>query len=193
MRAIIRKYFPRLFFRLFYLGTPPWDSGITPPELEEFIQTNPPGRAIDLGCGTGTNAITLAHHGWQVRGVDFVRKAIREGKRKAQLAEVEVDLHVGDVTDPKFFQGKYDLVLDIGCYHALSQEQRRVYRDNLRTHLAPSGTYLLYSFTGEEGDTNRFTPQDLTAFEHSFELLRREDDFDGSGPTSAWFWFKTKK
>ena len=138
MRSIIRKFFPRLFFRLFYMGTPPWDSGITPPELEEFIQNHPPGRVIDLGCGTGTNVITLAHHGWQVSGVDFVPKAIHHARRKARLSGVDADFHVGDVTDPKFFHGDYDLILDIGCYHVLTPEQRQKYRDNLRQHLATS-------------------------------------------------------
>src|SRR5689334_21905005 len=49
----------RLSFNLWYFRNPPWDSGISPPELLEFIQTHPAGKAIDLGCGTGTNVITL--------------------------------------------------------------------------------------------------------------------------------------
>ncbi|MEN8240405.1 MAG: class I SAM-dependent methyltransferase [Chloroflexota bacterium] len=193
MRTFIRKFFPRLFFRLFYLGTPPWDSGITPPELEEFIQNHPPGRAIDLGCGTGTNVITLTQHGWQVSGVDFVPKAILQARRKARLAGIHSPFFIGDVTDSSFFQGNYDLILDIGCYHALSAEQRHTYRHNLRQHLAPSGTFLLYAFTGEETASNRFTPKDLAAFQRDFSLHRREDDFDGGGPTSAWFWFQHKQ
>lgn len=192
MRTHFRKIFPRLFFQLFYLSKPPWDSGITPPELVEFIQNHPPGRAIDLGCGTGTNVIALAQYGWQVRGVDFVPKAIRKGKSKARSAGAAVDLHVGDVTDPKFFEGEYDLILDIGCYHALSNEQRQAYRENLSNHLAPQGTYLLYSFTAEDEDSDRFTPKDLVAFEEIFDLDRREDNVDGTGPTSSWFWFKRK-
>ena len=61
----------------YWRGTTPWDTNITPPEVKEFIAAAPPGKALDLGCGTGTNAITLAQHGWQATGVDFAPKAIR--------------------------------------------------------------------------------------------------------------------
>ena len=64
--------FRRIYFNLLYLFTrPPWDTGVSPPELYDFIENHEPGRAIDIGCGTGTNVITLAQAGWQVTGVDF--------------------------------------------------------------------------------------------------------------------------
>ena len=77
----------------------PWDTQITPPEVMEFIARTPPGKALDLGCGTGTNAITLARHGWQVTGVDFASKAISAARRKAAGAGLKIDFHTADVTD----------------------------------------------------------------------------------------------
>jgi methylase of polypeptide subunit release factors len=65
------KIFRKLFFNLWYFRDPPWDTGISPPELIDFINSNPPGKALDIGCGTGTNAIRLAKEGWRVTGVDF--------------------------------------------------------------------------------------------------------------------------
>src|SRR4030066_306033 len=88
----------RLVYQLWYYRKPPWDTGVSPPELLAHIERHPPGRALDLGCGTGTNVITLAQHGWQVTGVDFAWRAIRQAQRKAKRAGVLVDLRVGDVT-----------------------------------------------------------------------------------------------
>ena len=97
----------------------PWDTGVSPPELTEFIRSHAPGRALDLGCGTGTNVITLAQHGWWVTGVDFAWRAIRVARRKARRSGVEVELQVADVTRGDAVSGPYDLVLDLGCFHNL--------------------------------------------------------------------------
>ena len=55
------NFLRRLSFLLWYFRDPPWDTNISPPELLDFINRHPPGRVLDLGCGTGTNVITLAH------------------------------------------------------------------------------------------------------------------------------------
>src|SRR5512139_2762941 len=91
-------FFRRWLFNLWYFQRPPWDSGISPPELMEFIRSSQPGRALDLGCGTGTNIISLAKNGWQVTGVDFASHAISIARRKAQSEGVTADLRVSDVT-----------------------------------------------------------------------------------------------
>ncbi len=137
----------RTFFELGYLlGRSPWDTGISPPELLEFLESHPPGRAIDLGCGSGTNVVTLAQRGWQVTGIDFSHLAICRARRKARRAGVQVVLLVGDASDLSGVSGTFDLALDIGCYHGLSASQQERYTDSLSQVLRPGATFLLYGF-----------------------------------------------
>ncbi|MFD0629748.1 class I SAM-dependent methyltransferase [Streptomyces sanglieri] len=71
-------------------GKPPWDSGITPPELVALIEgpgALMPGRALELGCGTGTNAVYLARHSWRVTAVDLVDRAVRQARRRPPRPE----------------------------------------------------------------------------------------------------------
>src|SRR5207237_200171 len=86
---------------MYRLGLTPWDSGIPPPELIEVIEGArrlPTGRALDLGCGTGTTTIYMATNGWQAIGVDFVPAAIRAAPAKAVATRLAVAFLVGDLT-----------------------------------------------------------------------------------------------
>src|SRR5207237_6980241 len=102
---------------------PPWDTGITPPEVERFVASHPPGRAIDLGCGTGTNAVYLARHGWSAVGVDFAGRAIAKARRRARDAGVSCTFFVGDVAALEV-PGAVDLALAIGCLHSVAAAGR---------------------------------------------------------------------
>ncbi|MBI5838776.1 MAG: class I SAM-dependent methyltransferase [Chloroflexi bacterium] len=182
--------FRRLKFNLSYFGKAPWDSGISPPELFDFIQTHPAGRAIDLGCGTGTNVITLAKAGWQVTGMDFAVRAIQIAKRKTQHAGVTADLHAGDVTKLNLNQ-QFDLALDIGCFHGV--KDRAAYLDQLTRLLVPGGFWLMYGFFNPAphhagpglvaADLDMISARGLT-------LLSRKDGFDKRERPSAWFLYQ---
>jgi ubiquinone/menaquinone biosynthesis C-methylase UbiE len=174
-----------------YLRRPPWDSGISPPELFAFIASHPPGRAIDLGCGTGTNVITLAQNGWNVTGVDFIPKAIRIAKRKLKNANLHADLRVGDVTNLRGITAPFDLALDIGCFHGL--ENKSKYLDALDRLLAPGGHWLLYGFfkpaSLHPGPGLDAASVDLI-HARGFSMLSRTDGFDKKNRPSAWFLFQ---
>lgn len=183
----------QIYFNLLYFRKPPWDTQISPPELIEYIENHPPGRALDLGCGTGTNVITLAQHGWEVTGIDYVGRAIRIANRKAQQAGVQVELHVDDVSKPKHITGIFGLVLDIGCYHSLDGEEKDAYVRNLERITARGSVYLMYGFfQAPDGSGRGMRTSDLDRFETSFYLINREDGTDRGQRPSAWLTYKRK-
>ena len=183
----------RLFFEIKYLlGKAPWDTGVSPPELIEFLQNHPPGRALDLGCGTGTNALTIASYGWQVRGVDLSWKAIRTARRKARKSGLAVTFQQHDVTRLPAEEGAYDLILDIGCFHSLPDEGKGRYARFVQGALKPGGSYLLYTWLAPQEGAMAPTEEQIRAyFAGGLQLLsvRKGDDQAGRRP-SAWFHFQ---
>jgi SAM-dependent methyltransferase len=190
--SIFMSFLRRIMYSLWYFRRPPWDSGITPPELLEFLKTCPPGRAIDLGCGTGTNAITLARQGWKVTGVDFVPAAIEKARRKARLAGVDVDLHVSDVSRLEGIKGPFDFALDLGCYHSLLDQEKVSYLRQLKKVLIPGGTWFLYTFLRPARDNPGvgLSPEDLAQIGAFFRIHSRSDGFDRGEHASAYFIFE---
>jgi cyclopropane fatty-acyl-phospholipid synthase-like methyltransferase len=180
-----------LNFNLWYYLKPPWDSGISPPELLDFIANHPAGSAIDLGCGTGTNVITLAQHGWQVTGVDFAPRAIQLAKRKAQKTNLKINVRVDDVTRLNQITGPFDLALDIGCFHSIGD--RPVYLTTLHRILQNSGSWLMYGFFKSELQKSGpgLSEPDLDLIQSmGFQQISRHDGFDKRERPSAWFLFK---
>jgi len=177
-----------LNFNLWYFGSPPWDTGISPPELNRFINTHPAGRALDMGCGTGTNAITLAKNGWQVTGVDYALPAIRSARRKAKQAGVQIDLRVGDVTQIHELPGPFDLILDIGCCHSLNQDERQIYLSKIESWLSQAGIYLVYLFIPDNPSSvgQGLSHQELDKMIHQFSLIERQDGSERGQRPSSW-------
>jgi SAM-dependent methyltransferase len=162
----------RFFFRLSYLlGFKPWDSGISPPELVEQIEGPTalrPGRALDIGCGTGTNCQYMLDHGWDVTGVDYVPRALAMAKRKAPGAK----LLVGDVTRLRDLgvSGPFDFMLDLGCFHSIPEARRSAYVREATAVAGPGATLLMFAF-GEQSRTTPMASED--------EIRRRfRDAFD---------------
>ncbi len=180
----------RLNFNFWYFFHPPWDSGISPPELLDFIAHHPAGRAIDMGCGTGTNVVTLAQHGWQVTGIDFAARAVQLAKRKVKQAGVTADLSVNDATKLAGISGPFDLALDMGCFHGVPD--RAAYISQLKRVLAPSGYWLLYAmFKPDSSSHHGLVPADLELIESSgLALISRTDGWDKRERPSAWFLFQ---
>ncbi len=106
------------------------------------------GRALDLGCGPGRNALYLAGRGFEVDAVDLSPAALAWAGERARAAGVRVGFHRGDAfaLAGEEFAGPYDLVYDSGCFHHLPPHRRVGYLDLLDRHLAPGGHFALTCF-----------------------------------------------
>ncbi|RZS34705.1 methyltransferase family protein [Herbihabitans rhizosphaerae] len=115
--------------------------------LVSWLEHGPlvPGRALDLGCGPGRNAVHLASHGFTVDAVDLSPTAIEWARERATTTGVDVRFHRGDAFTAEL-TGPYDLIYDSGCFHHLPPHRRVSYLDLLDRCLAPGGHFALTCF-----------------------------------------------
>jgi len=153
------------------------DSGISPPELFDFISNHPPGGAIDLGCGTGTNVITLAKKGWQVVGIDFAPRAIQIAKRKIKNANIQADLRVGDATQLNGIDGP----IRFGARHGMFSRHRKKKRlsDSTARVLAVNGHWLMYGILKSPQLGHGLVAADIELIKaQGLRLIWRKDGID---------------
>lgn len=201
-RRLFDMLFHRLFFTWMYLrGRTPWDTGISPPELALVVEgadALPSGRALDLGCGTGTNCLYLARHGWQVTGIDFAAPAIARAEKKAKAAgrlPGSVRFLRGDVTrlDRLPLGAPYSLILDMGCFHGVDDERRADYAAGITRFSKPGALFLLYAFEPRMMGVRRMglTQDDVERiFGDNFRLEKVERGATRDGAGSAWYWLR---
>lgn len=111
----------------------------------------PPGRALDLGCGSGRNAVFLARRGYTVEGVDYSEKAIDWARDRAAEAGVDVGWRCSNVFDLRVPDASVDLVYDSGCFHHIAPHRREAYVELVVRALKPGGHFGLVCFRPEGG------------------------------------------
>jgi cyclopropane fatty-acyl-phospholipid synthase-like methyltransferase len=132
------------FFETAYGGSPAWDIGRPQPavvRLEEAGEIT--GSVIDLGCGTGENALFLASRGHEVVGVDLVEAAIERARAKARERHLEVEFRVWDALRLTELGRRFDCAIDVGLFHTLEDDERPVFAESLRSALEPGGRYVM--------------------------------------------------
>jgi SAM-dependent methyltransferase len=122
-----------------------------PPELTGLIEgpgALPAGRALDVGCGTGTQAVYLAREGWQVTAIDAVPRPLSRARARAEAAGVKVDWILADVARIERLElaGGFTLVFDRGCFHGLDDAQRAAYAAAVTNLAGPGATLLMMAF-----------------------------------------------
>jgi SAM-dependent methyltransferase len=139
-----------LWYRLLYrLGVTPWERDEVPERVRELAsEPAERSRVLDLGCGTGRDAVYLAERGWQATGVDAVPRALDAARKRAAAAGVKVDWREGDVTrlEDLGLDSGYDLVLDRGCFHGLPDGAREACARGVNALAAPGATLLMFAF-----------------------------------------------
>ena len=161
---------------LYRLRFTPWESRELPPVLAGL---RPAGRALELGCGRGNQAIELARGGWSVVGVDFAAEAVAAAARRARKAGVSAEFRVGDVTrlGDSGVEGTFDLVYDIKCFHGLAPDQRAAYAAGVAAACRPGGTFVLFATEPSEARRRLGMPAGVSAadvratFASAFGLL----------------------
>jgi len=177
-------------------GTPPWDSGVTPPELVALVEGTDaltPGHVLELGCGTGTNAVYLARHGWRVAAIDLIDRAVRQAREKADAAGVDVTVLCGDATrlDEVGVPGPYDLYFDLSCYCGIPPHRRDAYAAGLTKRASPGARLLMFGYGPEAFDDpiSGVTADELSA---RFAGWRLVEATSGTNPVPT-FWFTLQR
>jgi len=121
--------------------------------LARWVEQGPlrPGKALDLGCGNGRNAVFLARSGFVVDGVDYSQRAIDWATERAAAAGVAVQWHCRSANDFECVPGSYDLVYESGLFHHLAPHRRRNYVERVVAALKPGGWFGMTCFRPEGG------------------------------------------
>lgn len=130
---------------------PPWEIGHP---QRAFIDLEADGKigasVLDIGCGTGENALYLAERGHEVWGIDFSGVAIERAMVKSHARRLPVVFLEANVLDPKAVGRTFDTVIDCGCFHTLSDEDRPRYAASMRTLTEPNAQLHLMCFSERE-------------------------------------------
>ncbi len=172
-------------------GDTPWHSGQPSLELERVLREFdiPRGRALELGCGEGVNAVYLSRQGYEVIATDISPTAIERARQFARGEGVSVDFRVADVTALGDVPAPFGFVFDRGVYHVLRRNLLGEFLRVLEDATAPGTYYLtLAGNANEENPEGQDGPPRVTAEEICREITPllqlvqlREFRFDVNG------------
>ena len=148
-----------------YVDVPPWDIGRAQPEVVRIAETGGfNGTVIDIGCGTGENALELSVRGSSVVGIDAAPRAIVKARAKALERNLPTEFLVADAFSLDRLGRQFDAALDCGLFHVFEDQERPSYVASLASVLKPGGVLHLLCFSERQlGDMGprRVTQQEL--------------------------------
>jgi len=145
--------------------------------ISDFFPVPAGKKALDIGCGSGTTAFTLAKIGFDVTGVDISATAIQMGQELASQQNLKINFVVGDVLELEKFGQKFDVMYDSHCLHCIVfEEDRRKVLLGAKKSLTGAGIFILDTMVMPEV---KYNPADS-----SDTFFRFDEDFI--------LWHKTK-
>jgi len=160
-----------------YKTVPPWDVGRPQPTFIELVRAGElsKGGVLDVGCGTGENALYLAGNGFSVIGVDLSNRAIAVARAKAAERKLKVEFQVGNALSLDFKDGAFDNVTDSGLFHTFPDNERPIYAREIARVLVTSGRYFMLCFSEKEptdwGGPRRIRKEEIeTTFSPLFKI-----------------------
>jgi SAM-dependent methyltransferase len=175
-------------------GQLPWDTGQPEPLLIEFVKSGAvtPCLALEIGAGTGTNAIWMAERGFDVLGVDVSPLAVERAQAKMEGRAARCRFATWDFLAAPLPDGPFQFVFDRGCFHIFDeQSERERFAARVAAALAPGGLWLslIGSTEGpprETGPPRRSAREVTLAIEPALEIVElRSAEFHG-GAAKAW-------
>ena len=141
----------RAYEIMYRLGITPWEHREPPVPLTDLVEgpdALPPGHMLDIGGGTGHDAIYCARHGWTVTGVDVVGRAVATARLNAGQAGASVRFLHADIASPGTTDlgTGYTLLLDVGCLHGLRDEPLRRAVTTITEVAKPGAVLLMFAF-----------------------------------------------
>lgn len=139
-----------------YKGNPdmrPWDTGLPDPFLVECLQSleSLPKRALEIGCGTGTNALWMAQNGIDVVATDISDTAIRAAQGREQKQATKASFVVEDICERlPVKRGSVEFVFDRGVFHVMPADKRPVFVQHVAESLADRGFWFCLAGSADE-------------------------------------------
>jgi len=147
----------------------PWDIGTPAPELQDaFKSLDLAGKStLEIGCGSGTNAVWMAQQKCKVVATDLSVTAIEMANKKSADAKVDVKFVVADILEEApVAGGSVDFVFDRGVYHVMSADKRAQFADRVADALSSGGYWLCLAGSKDEVRENpEQGPPQLSAVE----------------------------
>jgi cyclopropane fatty-acyl-phospholipid synthase-like methyltransferase len=132
-------------------GEPPWDIGGPQPAIVRLVAEGAiEGAVLDVGCGTGENALYLASRGLDVVGIDAAPTAIARARDKAAARDLRVEFRIADALALDGFGRAFDVAIDCGLFHTFSDADRVRFERSLHATLRPGSRYFVLCFNEHE-------------------------------------------